>query len=77
MPLRFCSALLNDAIVPCGLAGEGVASLSQLAGREITVQEMTPIVARGFEEVFELSLEPNEQAWPPEQIDVLTANATA
>ena len=66
-----------DAIVPCGLAGEGVASLSQLAGREITVQEMTPIVARGFEEVFELSLEPNEQAWPPEQIDVLTANATA
>jgi hypothetical protein len=38
---------------------------------------MTPIVARGFEEVFELSLEPNEQAWPPEQIDVLTANATA
>ena len=66
-----------DAIVPCGLAGEGVASLSQLAGREITVQKMTPIVARGFEEVFELSLEPNEQAWPLEQIDVLTANATA
>jgi lipoyl(octanoyl) transferase len=66
-----------DAIVPCGLAGEGVASLSQLAGREITVEEMAPIVARWFEEVFGLSLEPNDEAWPREQIDVLTANATA
>src|SRR5918994_3396452 len=39
-----------DAIVPCGLAGEGVASLSQLARREITVEEMAPLVARRFEE---------------------------
>ncbi|HEX5626776.1 MAG TPA: lipoyl(octanoyl) transferase LipB [Actinomycetota bacterium] len=66
-----------DAIVPCGLAGESVASLSQLAGREITVDEMAPIVARWFEEVFGLSLEPNDEAWPRGQIDVLTANATA
>jgi lipoyl(octanoyl) transferase len=66
-----------DAIVPCGLPGEGVASMSQLAGREIIVEEMAPIVARRFEEVFGLSLEPNREAWPREQIDVLTANATA
>jgi lipoyl(octanoyl) transferase len=74
-----CSTDLSwyDAIVPCGLAGEGVASLSQLAGREITVEEMAPIVARRFEAVFGLSLEPNDEAWPREQIDVLTANATA
>jgi lipoate-protein ligase B len=66
-----------DAIVPCGLAGEGVASLSQLAGRAITVEEMAPIVIRRFEEVFGLSLEPNDGAWSREQIGDLTANATA
>jgi lipoyl(octanoyl) transferase len=66
-----------DAIVPCGLAGEGVASLSQLAGRAITVEEMAPILIRRFEEVFGLSLEPNDGAWSREQIGDLTANATA
>jgi len=46
-----------DAIVPCGLAGEGVASLSQLAERQITVEEMAPLVIRRFEEVFDLRIE--------------------
>src|SRR5919204_3837547 len=45
-----------DAIVPCGLPDRGVTSLSELAGREITVGDMTPIVARRFEEVFDLEL---------------------
>jgi lipoate-protein ligase B len=53
-----------DAIVPCGLPGEGVASLSQLAGRAVTVDEMAPLVARRFEEVFGLSLTTRERAWP-------------
>ena len=53
-----------DAIVPCGLAGEGVASLSQLAEREITVEEMTPLVARRFEEVFDRRLEVGQRDWP-------------
>lgn len=66
-----------DAIVPCGLAGEGVTSLSRLADREITVEEVAPRVARRFEEVFGLSLEPSGEAWPREQIGVLMANATA
>jgi lipoate-protein ligase B len=66
-----------DAIVPCGLAGEGVASLSQLAGRAISVEEMAPIVTRRFEEVFGLTLEPDGEAGPREQIGVLMANATA
>src|SRR6185436_14577865 len=66
-----------DAIVPCGLAGEGVASLAQLAGREVSVAEMAPLVTRRFEEVFGLSLKPNDRAWPGEQIGILTANATA
>jgi lipoyl(octanoyl) transferase len=45
-----------DAIVPCGLADRSVATLSQLAGRRITVDEMRPRVARHFGEVFGTSL---------------------
>lgn len=41
-----------DAIVPCGLADRGVTSLSEVAGREITVDEAAPAVARRFAEVF-------------------------
>src|SRR3712207_3212403 len=41
------------AIVPCGLPDEGVTSLAALAGREVTVSEMMPLVARRFEEVFD------------------------
>jgi lipoyl(octanoyl) transferase len=46
-----------DAIVPCGLADRGVATLTQLAGREVTVAEMTPILIRHFEDVFGLRLD--------------------
>ena len=53
-----------DAIVPCGLAGEGVASLSQLAERQITVEEMAPLVIRRFEEVFDLRIEVGHRDWP-------------
>lgn len=53
-----------DAIVPCGLAHEGVTSLSELAGRSVSVEEMAPLVARRFEEVFDLRLDPQELPWP-------------
>ncbi|HEV3475810.1 MAG TPA: lipoyl(octanoyl) transferase LipB [Actinomycetota bacterium] len=46
------------AIVPCGLEDRTVTSLSQLAGKEITVDEMRPIVARRFEDVFARKLAP-------------------
>jgi lipoyl(octanoyl) transferase len=45
-----------DAIVPCGLADEGVASLSQLAATSITVADMTVPILRHFERVFGLEL---------------------
>lgn len=45
-------------IVPCGLTDRGVTSLSELAGRRITVQEALPRVAGRFEEVFERRLRP-------------------
>jgi len=47
-----------DAIVPCGLSAMGVTSLSELAGRTITVEELAPIVVRRFEDVFALELGP-------------------
>lgn len=53
-----------DAIVPCGLADEGVTTLTSLAGREVTVEEMAPIVARRFEGVFGIGLERVGADWP-------------
>jgi lipoyl(octanoyl) transferase len=64
-----------DAIVPCGLAGEGVTSLSRLAGREIAVDEMAPIVARRFEEVFGLELDADDQPWPAPAVTIHTVSA--
>ena len=46
-----------DAIVPCGLHDRGVVTLSELAGREVSVDEMAPLVAARFEEVFGVTLE--------------------
>jgi lipoyl(octanoyl) transferase len=43
-----------DAIVPCGLAGRGVATLSELAGREVPVTEAARLVRRHFEDLFDL-----------------------
>jgi lipoyl(octanoyl) transferase len=40
------------AIVPCGLSDRGVTTLTELAGREVSVIEARPLVARRFEEVF-------------------------
>ncbi len=65
-----------DAIVPCGLANEGVTSLSELAGRTVTVGEMAPIVAGRFEEVFDLRLETEETAWPSPRPSIAAASAS-
>jgi lipoyl(octanoyl) transferase len=42
-----------DAIVPCGLTDTGVTTLSAIAGREVTVEEMVPLVASCFQDVFD------------------------
>jgi lipoate-protein ligase B len=62
-----CTTALGwfDAIVPCGLADRGVATLTQLAGRRITVQEMQPLVIRHFEGVFGTAFQDDSlEAWP-------------
>ena len=64
-----------DAIVPCGLPDEGVTSLSELAGREVSVEEMAPLVARRFEEVFDLRLSTEETAWPSSKVSIAAASS--
>ena len=53
-----CSTDLSwfDAIVPCGLADHGVTSLTEVAGRDVTVAEMAPLVSAQFQRVFGLQL---------------------
>jgi lipoyl(octanoyl) transferase len=47
-----------DAIVPCGLREMGVTSLSELAAREVTVDEVRPLVRRHLGEVLGLTWMP-------------------
>jgi len=55
-----CSTDLSwfDAIVPCGLGDHGVTSLSELAGRTLTVEELIPPVVRHFQALFHRELLP-------------------
>jgi len=47
-----------DGIVPCGLPDHGVTSLSDVAGRPVTVEELGPLVERHAEEVFDVRFSP-------------------
>jgi lipoyl(octanoyl) transferase len=47
-----------DGIVACGLPDHGVTSLSKLAGRQITVAEVRPMVERHLAGVLDLVFEP-------------------
>ena len=40
-------------IVPCGIVGRGVTSLSRESGRQVGVKEAQGVLARQFEEVFQ------------------------
>jgi lipoyl(octanoyl) transferase len=47
-----------DGIVACGLPDHGVTSLSELAGRRVSVDELRPLIERRAEEVFDVRLSP-------------------
>lgn len=44
-------------IVPCGIEGHGVTSLTELLGREVGVEEACPVVQAAFERVFGVAFE--------------------
>ena len=46
-----------DGIVACGLPDHGVTSLSRLAGRRVTVNELRPLVVGHLAELFDLAFE--------------------
>jgi lipoyl(octanoyl) transferase len=43
-----------DRIVPCGIADAGVTSLSRELGRDVTVEEVLPVVERRLPELLDL-----------------------
>lgn len=47
-----CDLAWFDAIVPCGIADAGVTSLSRELGRDVTVDEVVPLVEQRFAEVL-------------------------
>jgi lipoyl(octanoyl) transferase len=61
-----------DAIVPCGLANEGVTSLTHLAGRTISVADATIPVLRHFERAFDLELRSAADAAEPFERSVVS-----
>lgn len=52
-----CSPQIHgfEGIVPCGIRGHGVTSLSQLLDREVLVAEVKPAVQSAFEKVFQIA----------------------
>jgi len=44
-------------IVPCGIQGYGVTSVTEIARREVTVAEAMPHLVKGFETVFGLEFD--------------------
>lgn len=43
-------------IVPCGIVGKGVTSLSRELDREVTIQEAAPVLLQAFSEQFNCTL---------------------
>jgi lipoyl(octanoyl) transferase len=42
-------------IIPCGIIGKDVTSLSELLGRNVPMEEVKPIVVEKFAEVFQMN----------------------
>lgn len=51
-------------IVPCGITGKGVTSLSRLLGREIELRDVATIVAAQFAQVFDREVVVQEHSSP-------------
>jgi lipoyl(octanoyl) transferase len=52
-----CDLTPFDSIVPCGITGYGVTSVSEALGRDVSVEDAEPAVLRGFASVFGIELD--------------------
>jgi lipoyl(octanoyl) transferase len=70
-----CDADLSwfEGIVACGLPENGVTSLSALAGRRVSVEEVRPLVRDSLQHVFDLAFEPVPQREQRSFLDLLPA----
>lgn len=56
-------------IVPCGIPDRGVTSLARLLGHTVTIDEVVPICARAFAEVFGFEFHGGEQGLIQHHVD--------
>jgi lipoate-protein ligase B len=47
-----------SGIVPCGIADHGVTSMSEMLGRDVTIDEVLPPLLDSFSSVFNFNLQP-------------------
>ena len=47
-----------DVIVPCGIKGKQVTSISKELGREVSIEEIKPKLLKNFERLFEATIHP-------------------
>lgn len=59
-----CSTDLKwfEHIVPCGIEGKGVTSLSEQLGRDISISEATRVLLESFSKIFECRVNEEQQA---------------
>ena len=61
--INVSTALDYDRVInPCGLTDRGLTSISNEVGRNLTIDEVAPVVGGAIQEVFELSLVPRTLA---------------
>jgi lipoyl(octanoyl) transferase len=49
-----------ENIVPCGIVGKGVTSLSQELGRDVSIEESIPLLLETFSDQFDCTLHNGE-----------------
>jgi lipoate-protein ligase B len=47
-----------SGIIPCGIADHGVTSMSEMLGRDVTIDEVLPPLLESFSTVFNLAIQP-------------------
>ena len=62
-----------DQIVPCGIDDKGVTSISKELGREVTIEEVEPVLKVAFEKHFNMQLETHDAQWLQAQLSTDTS----